>query len=154
MVKLLQNKISECIGLENFDYLVSIPTGGLIVTSALAIETVKPLIYVRNKPKDHGTSKSLEGSFEQGKKALMIDDVATTGGSVVNALKPIKDAGIEITDAPSILLIITNASVIAIPASLIGFNALTTELPVVATSSIIKAFFPCSKLPSSDFDVP
>ena len=99
MVKLLQNKISECIGLENFDYLVSIPTGGLVVTSALAIETVKPLIYVRNKPKDHGTSKSLEGSFEQGKKALMIDDVATTGGSVVNALKPIKDAGIAITDA-------------------------------------------------------
>ncbi len=99
MVKRLQSNISEKIGLENFDYLVSVPTSGLVIASALAIETVKPLIYVRNKPKDYGTSKSIEGSFEQGKKALMIDDVATTGGSVVNAIKSLKEAGIVISDA-------------------------------------------------------
>ena len=99
MVKRLQSNISEKIGLENFDYLVSVPTSGLVIASALAIETVKPLIYVRNKPKDYGTSKSIEGSFEQGKKALMIDDVATTGGSVVNAIKLLKEAGIVISDA-------------------------------------------------------
>jgi len=99
MVKRLQSNISEKIGLDNFDYLVSVPTSGLVIASALAIETVKPLIYVRNKPKDYGTSKSIEGSFEQGKKALMIDDVATTGGSVVNAIKLLKEAGIVISDA-------------------------------------------------------
>ncbi len=99
MVKRLQNIISEKIGLENFDYLVSVPTSGLVIASALATETVKPLIYVRNKPKDYGTSKSIEGSFEQGRKALMIDDVATTGGSVVNAIKSLKEAGIVISDA-------------------------------------------------------
>jgi len=99
MVKRLQSNISEKIGLENFDCLVSVPTSGLVIASALAIETVKPLIYVRNKPKDYGTSKSIEGSFEQGKKALMIDDVATTGGSVVNAIKLLKEAGIVISDA-------------------------------------------------------
>jgi len=99
MVKRLQSNISEKIGHENFDYLVSVPTSGLVIASALATETVKPLIYVRNKPKDYGTSKSIEGSFEQGKKALMIDDVATTGGSVVNAIKSLKEAGIVISDA-------------------------------------------------------
>ena len=99
MIKRLQNNISEKIGLDNFDCLVSVPTSGLVIASALAIETVKPLIYVRNKPKDYGTSKSIEGSFEQGKKALMIDDVATTGGSVVNAIKSLKEAGIVISDA-------------------------------------------------------
>ncbi len=99
MIKQLQNIISEKIGLENFDYLVSVPTSGLVIASALATETVKPLIYVRNKPKDYGTSKLIEGSFEQGKKALMIDDVATTGGSVVNAIKSLKEAGIVISDA-------------------------------------------------------
>ncbi|HSB50855.1 MAG TPA: orotate phosphoribosyltransferase [Nitrosopumilaceae archaeon] len=99
MIKHLQNEISENIGLDNFDYLVSVPTSGLVIASALATETVKPLIYVRNKPKDYGTSKSIEGHFESGKKALMIDDVATTGGSVISALKSLKDAGIVITDA-------------------------------------------------------
>ena len=98
MVKYLQNQIIEKTGLENFDSLVSVPTGGLIIASALAIETVKPLIYVRNKPKDYGTSKSVEGFFEKGMKVLMIDDVATTGGSVINGIKSLKQEGLEISD--------------------------------------------------------
>ena len=99
MIKHLQNEIIKNIHLDSFDYLVSIPTSGLVIASALAIETVKPLIYVRNKPKDYGTTKLIEGNFKTGKKALMIDDVATTGGSVINALKSLKDAEIVILDA-------------------------------------------------------
>jgi len=87
MIKYLQNNIAESVGLNSFDSLVSVPTGGLVIASALAIETVKPLIYVRSKPKDYGTSKSVEGQIHEGMKVVMIDDVATTGGSVVNAIK-------------------------------------------------------------------
>jgi len=99
MVKGLQALISEQIGYDNFDCLASVPTGGLVVTSALAIETVKPLVYVRSQPKDHGTSKSIEGKIEKGAKILMIDDVATTGGSVSNAITLLKETGAKITDA-------------------------------------------------------
>lgn len=99
MIKHLQNNISESIGLNSFDSLVSVPTGGLIIASALAIEIVKPLIYVRSKPKDYGTSKSVEGQIYEGMKVVMIDDVATTGGSVVNAIKSLKEANIAIEDA-------------------------------------------------------
>ena len=60
MVKYLENEIGQDIGLDNFDSIVSVPTGGLVIASALAIETVKPLIYVRSKPKDYGTSKSVD----------------------------------------------------------------------------------------------
>lgn len=99
MVKYLQNEIIKDIGLENFDSLVSVPTGGLVIASALAIETVKPLIYVRSKPKDYGTSKSIEGKIHDGLKVVMIDDVATTGGSVLNGIKALKDAKVEVKDA-------------------------------------------------------
>jgi orotate phosphoribosyltransferase len=99
LIKYLQNDIAENIGLGNFDSLVSVPTGGLVIASALAIETVKPLIYVRSKPKDYGTSKSIEGLIREGMNVLMIDDVATTGGSVVNAIKALKEANITVTDA-------------------------------------------------------
>ncbi len=99
MIKNLQNNIVESVGLNSFDSLVSVPTGGLIIASALAIETVKPLIYVRSKPKDYGTSKSVEGQIHEGMKVVMIDDVATTGGSVVNAIKSLKEANITIEDA-------------------------------------------------------
>ncbi len=99
MVKYLENEIGQDIGLDNFDSIVSVPTGGLVIASALAIETVKPLIYVRSKPKDYGTSKSVEGEIHDDMKVVMIDDVATTGGSVVNAIKSLKEVNITVKDA-------------------------------------------------------
>jgi orotate phosphoribosyltransferase len=99
MVKYLENEIEQDIGLDNFDSIVSVPTGGLVIASALAIETVKPLIYVRSKPKDYGTSKSVEGKIHDNMKVVMIDDVATTGGSVVNAIKSLKEVNITVKDA-------------------------------------------------------
>jgi orotate phosphoribosyltransferase len=99
MIKYLENQITEDIGLENFESIVSVPTGGLVIGSALAIETVKPLIYVRSKPKDYGTSKSVEGKIHDGMKVIMIDDVATTGGSVVNAIKSLAEVNVPVKDA-------------------------------------------------------
>ena len=99
MVKYLENQITEDIGLDNFESIVSVPTGGLVIASALAIETVKPLIYVRSKPKDYGTSKSVEGKIHEGMKVVMIDDVATTGGSVVNAIKSLNEVNVPVKDA-------------------------------------------------------
>ena len=98
MVKNLQNLIIEKTGLDNFDSLASVPTGGLVVASALAIEVVKPLIYVRNKPKEHGTTKSVEGKTSAGMKVVMVDDVATTGTSVLNGIKQLKESGLLISD--------------------------------------------------------
>jgi orotate phosphoribosyltransferase len=99
MVKYLENQITEDLGLNSFESIVSVPTGGLVIASALAIETVKPLIYVRSKPKDYGTSKSVEGKIHEGMKAVMIDDVATTGGSVVNAIKSLNEVNVPVKDA-------------------------------------------------------
>ena len=98
MIKNLQKLVSEKTGLDNFDSLVSVPTGGLIIGSALAIETVKPLIYVRDKPKDYGTTKSIEGKISSGMKVVLIDDVITTGNSVINGIKQLKNAGLSISD--------------------------------------------------------
>jgi len=98
MIKNLQNLIIEKTGLDDFDCLASVPTGGLVVTSALAIEIVKPLIYVRSKPKEHGTTKSIEGKISAGMKVVMVDDVMTTGTSVLNGINQLKEAGLLVSD--------------------------------------------------------
>ena len=98
MIKNLQNLIVEKTGLDDFDCLASVPTGGLVVTSALAIEIVKPLIYVRSKPKEHGTAKSIEGKISAGMKVVMVDDVMTTGTSVLNGINQLKEAGLLVSD--------------------------------------------------------
>jgi len=98
MIKNLQNLIVEKTGLDDFDCLASVPTGGLVVTSALAIEIVKPLIYVRSKPKEHGTAKSIEGKISAGMKVVMVDDVVTTGTSVLNGINQLKEIGLLVSD--------------------------------------------------------
>ena len=103
MIKGLQNLISKDIGFENFHSLVSVPTGGLVVAASLATEIVKPLIYVRKQPKEHGTNKAIEGVTCHDMKLLMIEDVVTSGGSVINAIKSIKEEKMVITDVCTIV---------------------------------------------------
>ena len=103
MIKGLQNIIAEDIGFENFHSLVSVPTGGLVVAASLATEIVKPLIYVRKQAKEHGTGKAVEGVTCQDMKLLMIEDVVTSGGSVINAIKSIKEEKMIVTDAYAIV---------------------------------------------------
>jgi len=103
MIKGLQNMIAEDVGLENFHSLVSVPTGGLVVAASLAIEIVKPIIYVRKETKEHGTGKSVEGVTCQDMKLLMIEDVVTSGGSVIKAIKSIKEEKMTVTDAYAIV---------------------------------------------------
>ena len=98
MIKNLQNLIIEKTGLDDFESFATVPTGGLVITSALAIETVKPLIYVRNKPKEYGTAKSIEGKISHGMKVVVIDDVLTTGTSVLNGVKQLRDAELSVSD--------------------------------------------------------
>jgi len=99
MIKTLQSLISEKIGLDNFDSIASVPTSGLVIASALAIETVKPLIYIRQKPKDYGTENVIEGKIADGSRVLLVDDVGTTGLSLLNAVKALRASKIVVTDA-------------------------------------------------------
>jgi orotate phosphoribosyltransferase len=99
MVKSVQNLISEKIGLDSFDYIASVPTSGLVIASALAMETVKPLIYIRQKPKDYGTGSLIEGKIPEGSRVVLVDDVGTTGHSLLNAIKALKEAKIKVDSA-------------------------------------------------------
>ena len=103
MIKMLQSLISEKIGLDNFDCIASVPTSGLVIASALAIETVKPLIYIRQKPKDYGTENVIEGKIADGSRVLLVDDVGTTGLSLLNAVKALRASKMVVTDAFTII---------------------------------------------------
>ena len=103
MIKGLQNLIAENIGFENFHSLISVPTGGLVVAASLATAIVKPLIYVRKQAKEHGTGKAVEGVTCNDMKLLMIEDVVTSGGSVINAIKSIKEEKMIVKDAYAVV---------------------------------------------------
>lgn len=55
-----------------------------------------PMIYVRSKPKDHGQGKQIEGVLRPGQKVVVIDDLLSTGGSVLKAVHAVQAAGAEV----------------------------------------------------------
>ena len=102
-IKHLQSAISETVGFDGFDCIASVPTGGLVIAASLATEILKPLVYVRTRAKDYGTSKMIEGHIHDGMRVLMIDDVSTSGGSIANAVRLLRNESATVTDAFVIL---------------------------------------------------
>lgn len=90
-ISLLKMLVLQRIGLDGFDYICSIPTSGTIFGSSLSFELFKPHIYVRKDAKGYGTQKKLEGDLKPGSRVLFVEDVVTTGNSLLTAVKAITD---------------------------------------------------------------
>jgi len=88
-----RDAIEKHVGLKALDYICSVPTSGIVYASALSYEIGKPFVYVRKEAKEHGTSKLIEGYLSPGAKVMIIDDVATTGKSIVDAVEAIRSNG-------------------------------------------------------------
>ncbi len=72
--------------------------GGVALAAATAMETGKNWIIVRNSKKGYGTSKMVEGALKEGDVVLLVEDIATTGGQVLEAAKIITDAGATVKE--------------------------------------------------------
>jgi orotate phosphoribosyltransferase len=96
-ILLMKKYILDKIGMNNFNYICSIPTSGTIFGSSLAYELFKPHLYVRKSVKNYGTQKTFEGELQLNSKVLFIDDVLTTGNSLLSSIELLKDKSI-ITD--------------------------------------------------------
>jgi orotate phosphoribosyltransferase len=64
--------------------------GAVALAAATAMACGKPFVLIRNQKKDYGTSKLVEGKLEPGEKVLIVEDVLTTGGQVIEAAKTIE----------------------------------------------------------------
>lgn len=67
--------------------------GGIPLVTAASMETGLPCVFVRNKKKDYGTAKQLEGVIERGDAMILLEDVATTGGQALEAVAALREAG-------------------------------------------------------------
>ncbi|MBN1978997.1 MAG: orotate phosphoribosyltransferase [Anaerolineae bacterium] len=81
-----------------FDRIAAIPLAGLPIGTALALEMDRPMIYPRPEVKTHGRQRSIEGEFSPGETALVVDDLITRGTSKIEAIEPLKEAGLVVKD--------------------------------------------------------
>ncbi|MBN9297474.1 MAG: orotate phosphoribosyltransferase [Filimonas sp.] len=84
------------------EVLAGVATAG-IPWGAMAADQLKlPYVYVRPKPKEHGLGNQIEGSFEPGKKILVIEDLISTGKSSLQVVDVLRAAGAEVQGMVSI----------------------------------------------------
>ena len=81
-----------------FDRIAGLPYAALPIGTAIALEMNRPLIYPRREVKDYGTKAAIEGDFNAGETAVVIDDLATTGGTKIEAIQKLEGAGLKVTD--------------------------------------------------------
>jgi orotate phosphoribosyltransferase len=84
------------------EMLAGVATAG-IAWGAMAADQLKlAYIYVRPKPKEHGLGNQIEGYYEKGQKVVVIEDLVSTGGSSLQAVEVLKQAGLDVTGMVSI----------------------------------------------------
>jgi uridine monophosphate synthetase len=86
------------LGALSFDRLAAIPYAALPIGTAVALQMGRPLIYPRQEIKTHGRRRAVEGHFEPGERVAVLDDLITTGGSKIEAVQALRDAGLIVED--------------------------------------------------------
>ena len=77
----------------NVTLIAGAELGGVALAAATSMSAGKPFVIVRNAKKDYGTSKKFEGKLAAGDVVLLVEDIATTGGQVLEAARDIVAAG-------------------------------------------------------------
>jgi len=73
--------------------------GAVPLAVAVALETNRPFVMVRKEPKDHGTKDLIEGEVLPGEKFVIVEDVATTGGSTMRVVSALREKGANVAKA-------------------------------------------------------
>lgn len=81
------------------DVLAAVPYAGLPIGTAVALETGIPLIYPRKDVKGYGTGKGVEGRWEAGQTAVVVEDLVTSGDSILQAIAALQGVDLQVRDA-------------------------------------------------------
>lgn len=82
-----------------FDLLAATPLAGLPIGTAIALDMNMPLIYPRKTAKSYGTGKEIEGKWSIGQTVVAVDDLITSGDSILETIAALKAAGLRVRDA-------------------------------------------------------
>ncbi|MBG39544.1 MAG: orotate phosphoribosyltransferase [Cryomorphaceae bacterium] len=94
----IRQSIAELI-IEKFgkpELIVGVATGAIAIGALVAQEMGLPFVYVRSAAKGHGRKNLIEGHYEEGQKAVVIEDLISTGGSSLKAVESLRESGIEV----------------------------------------------------------
>lgn len=94
LIKAIGQALWQKINHTHFDFLCGVPYTALPIATCMSIENNKPMVMRRKEAKNYGTKKMVEGNFSANQSCLIVEDVITTGGSVLETAEDLKNSGL------------------------------------------------------------
>jgi len=85
--------ISHIISDDGIDLVAGPALGAVPIATAVALHSGIPMLMIRKAQKDYGTSKLIEGDLKEGDRVIVVEDVTTTGNSLLKAVRAVQDNG-------------------------------------------------------------
>jgi orotate phosphoribosyltransferase len=99
MVLRAYSELLKNVGGAQFDAIAGIATAGVTISSPLAVQLKKPMMYVRTDTKGHGLDRLVEGRAPAGSRVVITDDLATSGGSILAAAAALRKMDYRVEDS-------------------------------------------------------
>ncbi len=99
IVEMMGETVEAMIGFESLDAVAGGETAGIPYAAWLAERLALPMLYIRKKPKGFGRGAQIEGEMAPGCRCLLVEDLATDGGSKLNFIEAIRQAEGKVADA-------------------------------------------------------
>jgi orotate phosphoribosyltransferase len=88
---------------KEFDVLAGLEMGGIPIATMLSQVTGKPALFVRKKAKDYGTCRFAEGGEVKDRRLLIVEDVVTSGGQIIESVRALRGEGAIISDVVCVI---------------------------------------------------
>lgn len=96
MMDMAVDLMARTVGPEAFDAVAGGETAGIPYSAFMAERMGLPMLYVRKKPKGFGRNARIEGDLKEGQRVLLVEDLATDGGSKLSFVEGLREAGAEV----------------------------------------------------------
>ena len=87
----------------DFDFICGVPYSALAIATSLSITHDIPMVMRRKEPKKHGLGQTVEGDFFPGQSCIVVEDVMTTGLSILETIGDLEQAGLRVTAVATIV---------------------------------------------------